>query len=172
MLRRKVGLSKLPDCKFLRKPYFFPSVFSPYNCCQIFLSWDTVLFSPSHLPRCQNGHPQVYPQDKTGCSPHSASGASSQKSCWIRRFHLEVPHKVQPPVGKNKCPNRGLHTLALSGGGALQTQHPCYASSLYSGFQSVAGTSTARKEASHHKDGLLLTADSLHLHSPHSPAWK
>lgn len=122
MLRRKVGLSKLPDCKLLRKPFFFPNVFSPYNCCQIFilgtlcssrltyLSAKTDILGSIHKTRQDAPHILLLEHP-------------SQKSCWICRFHLDTPHKVQPPVGKNKCPKRGLQALALSGRGVSQTQH-------------------------------------------------
>lgn len=104
--------------------------------------------SSFYLPQCQNRYPQVYPKP----SSHPASRGSRvlptfcfrstlpKKACWIRRLHPDTPHKVQPPMEINKCPNRRLQALAL-GGGVLQTHHPCRASSTYSGFQTSAGIS-------------------------------
>lgn len=121
--------------------------FPPYNCCQIFILGT---LCPSRLLTYLGAETDILRsihKTRQGATHILLQEHPSQKSCWIRRFRLDAPHKVQTPVGKNKCPNRGLHALALSGGGVLQTQqHPCCASSLYSGFQSVAGTSTARKE--------------------------
>lgn len=113
----------------------------------------------SHLPQRQNSYPQVYPEPSSHAgtkggregTPHILLHEHpSQKACWIRRPHLDTPHKAQSPMEISKCPSSHLKALASAlGEGVPRTHHPCWARSTL-GSHTFAGISTAGSQSRWH----------------------